>query len=237
MKTLSLLLALAALSASAAEPVLKDILDAHLKAIGGAEAHRKIKSSEMRGRLEIAAMPDPATMVILSQAPDRQRVTIEAPTFGTIVEGFDGKVAWSKNGFTGLTEKTGDALTQARRQARFHRDIELPTRYQKLELVGREDLQGKPVHVLRGTYPEGDTETLYLDAETHLIVQMKGRITTPEGSVDSRMELGDYRTVDGIKAPFLLRLVEPAPAAFTMKVTELKHNVPADGAMFAKPAE
>ncbi|MFN0069234.1 MAG: hypothetical protein ACKVYV_16560 [Limisphaerales bacterium] len=237
MKTLSLLLALAALSASAAEPALQDILDAHLKAIGGAEAHRKLKSSELRGRLEIAAMPDPATIVILSQAPDRQRVTIEAAGFGTIVEGFDGKMGWSKNGFTGLTEKTGDALTQARRQARFHRDIELAQRYKKLELVGREELQGKPVHVLRGTYAEGDTETLYLDAATHLIVQVKGRIVTPEGALDSRMELGDYRTVDGVKAPFLMRLVEPAPAAFTMKATELKHNVTVDEARFSKPAE
>lgn len=236
MKSLVLLL-LAALPVLAAEPTLQEILDAHLKAIGGVEAHRKIKSSELRGRLEIAAMPDPATMVILSQAPDRQRITIEAAAFGTIVEGFDGKVGWSKNGFTGLTEKTGEALTQARRQAQFHRDIELARRFQKLELVGREELQGKPAHVLRGTYAEGDTETLYLDAATHLIVQVKGRVVTPEGALDSRMELGDYRAVDGIKVPFLLRLVEPAPAAFTMKVTELKHNVTVDGAGFSKPAE
>ena len=237
MKTLPLLLVLAALSASAAEPALKDILDAHLKAIGGAEAHRKLRSSELRGRLELAALPDPATITILSQAPDHQLVTVEAPAFGVVTEGFDGNVAWAKNPFTGLTEKTGDALTQARRQSRFHRDIELATRFQKLELAGREELHGKPVHVLRGTYAEGDTEMLYLDAATHLIVQVKGRIVTPEGALDSRMELGDYRTVDGIKVPFLLRLVEPAPAAFTMKITELKHNVPADGAPFSKPAE
>lgn len=232
-----LLLAFAALSASAAEPALKDILDAHLKAIGGVAAHRKLTNSELRGRLELAALPDPATMILLSQAPDRQRVTIEMPGLGTITEGFDGKVGWSRNPFTGLTEKTGEAHTQARRQAQFHRNIELATRFQKLELVGREELQGKPVHVLRGTYPEGDTETLYLDAATHLIVQVKGRAMTSEGLVDSRLELGDYRTVDGIQVPFLIRLVEPAPVGFTMKVTGLKHNVPMDEAGFRKPAD
>lgn len=227
----------AVLPALAAEPKLQEIIDRNLQAIGGAEAHRKLKSSEVRGSVQMPNLGGPASITIVSLAPDKQRTTIESAAFGTIVEGFDGKTGWSKNPFTGLTEKSGEALEQARRQAHFHRDSELATRYAKLEYAGREELKGRPVHVLRGRYADGTPETLYLDAESHLVVQVKGRIAMPDGGADSRLELSDYRTVDGVKVPFSIRLLEPETAAFDATIKEVMHNVAVDEAGFKKPAE
>jgi hypothetical protein len=47
--------------------------------------------------------------------------------------------------------------------------------------------------------------------------------------------LEDYKEVDGIKIPFTVKQVTPA-FSFTIKLAEVKHNVPIDDAKFNKPA-
>jgi zinc protease len=217
------------LQAASAEELIKE----HLKAIGGVEAHKKIKSRVLKGKLDIPAQGVSAAMIIQTKAPNKMRTELDLPGVGKIVEGFDGKVAWSNNPFTGLGEKPADQQDQAKRQADFYRDVELLDRYESWTLKGKEMVNGKSAHVLEGKSKEGTTDTFYLDEKTHLMVQMKTRET---GS-DTTIQLSDHRTVDGLKVPFSIDVDAGAAGTFALKIDEVKHDVPLDDALFAFPSK
>jgi hypothetical protein len=54
------------------------------------------------------------------------------------------------------------------------------------------------------------------------------------GNIFVKVHLDDYREVDGLKVPFKVRFAFES-FDITLRVTELKHNVPIDDAVFQKP--
>ena len=226
---------LASISQVSAAPSADDLIKEHLKAIGGVDTHKKFKTRQMKGVIEIQMMGTSADMTITSKAPNKQRTEIDLPGMGKIVEGYDGKVAWSQHPWTGLIEKTGGQLEQAKQQADFYSDIELSTRFASWTLKGKETINGKVTDVLEGKTKDGKVEQLYLDEKTHLMLQRKADAETPEGKVSVTTKLDDYRDVDGIKMPFAIN-VEAGPSGFKMAVKEVKHGMDLNDTLFAKPA-
>ena len=219
-----------------AAPSAEDLVKEHIKAIGGLEAHKKIKTRQMKGVIEIAAQGITADMTIISKAPNKQRTEIDIPGMGKILEGYDGKVAWSQNPWTGLMDKTGGPLKQAQQQADFYRDVELLARYSGWTLKGKETIDGKSTDVLEGKTKEGTVDVMYVDDQTHLLVQLKAEAETEQGKMTVVSKLSDYRDVDGVKVPFSIN-VEAGPGGFKMTVKEIKHGLELDDKLFAKPAE
>jgi zinc protease len=217
------------LHAASAEDLIKE----YIKAIGGVEAHKKIKTRVLKGKLDIPAQGVSATMTIQTKAPDTMRTELDFPGLGKIVEGFDGKVAWSNNPFTGLTRKPADQQAQAKRQADFYRDVELLDRYESWTLKGKETVNGKTTHVIEGKSKEGTTDTFYLDETTHLMVLMK----TKESGGETIFQLSDYRSVDGLKIPFSIDLDAGPAGSFSFRVDQVQHDVSLDDSLFAFPSE
>jgi zinc protease len=77
--------------------------------------------------------------------------------------------------------------------------------------------------------------TLSFDAASGLLVRAQTVAEGPMGKANIETTLGDYRDVDGVKLPFLIH-TDMGGFAFTIKLTEVKHNVPIDDAKFDKPA-
>ena len=225
---------LAASMANLAAASAEDLIQAHLKAIGGVEANKKHTSRLIKGSLQIPEQGISAEITIRAKAPNLLRTELEIPGVGKIVEGFDGKAAWSDNPFTGAAVKPADQQGQARRQAEFYRDVELLTRFDNWTLKGKESVDGKPVHVLEGkSKDDGAMETIYLDEATHLMVQMKTR----DAGASATTRLGDYRWVDGVRFPFSIEVDAGPVGAFSLRVTEVKHGVELDEKLFRLGAQ
>jgi hypothetical protein len=58
---------------------------------------------------------------------------------------------------------------------------------------------------------------------------------SPQGTIPAEIYLEDYRDVEGVKIPFTIRQTSPA-ISFTIRLEEVKNNVPIDDAKFNKPA-
>jgi len=217
------------LSAASAE----DLIKAHLQAIGGVEAHKKHTSRVMKGTLRIPDQGITAEITVSAKAPNKLRTELEIPGVGKIVEGFDGKVAWSENPFTGAAEKPADQQAQARRQADFYRDVELLSRFDTWTVKGKESVGGKSADVLEGKSKEGGTETLYLDEATHMLLQAK----TQDDNVNATIRFADHRLVDGITIPFSIEVDAGPAGTFSMVVTEVKHGVELDEKLFRLSAK
>ncbi len=219
-----------------AAPSAEELLQEHIKALGGADAFKKITTRQMKAEIEIPGAGIKAGMTIMSKAPDKQRTEIDIPDMGKVVEGYDGKVAWSQNPFLGIIEKSGGQLKQARQQADFYRDVELLTRYTGWTHKGKETIDGQTTDVLEGKSKEGTTDLLYLDEKTRLLVQIKTEAETPQGKIPVISKLSDYRDVDGLKLPHKIA-VEAGPEGFKMTVKEIKHGIALDDKLFSKPTQ
>ncbi|HEY7544364.1 MAG TPA: hypothetical protein VID27_05760, partial [Blastocatellia bacterium] len=161
---------------------------------------------------------------------------VDIAGFGLVREGFNGTVAWEDNPQTGMREKSGVELTDAKRDADFYREIKLKTIYTKMTLKGKEKVGDKEAYVIDAVPAEGTPEKWFFDTQSGLRIRSDAERESPQGKVLIESYLGDYREVDGIKIPFSIRQVTPA-FSIIIKIMEVKHNVPIEDAKFNKPAQ
>jgi hypothetical protein len=82
-------------------------------------------------------------------------------------------------------------------------------------------------------------EKLFFSTKTDLLVRQDSEYQGAQGPVNVSMLAQDYKAVDGIKYPHLLKLkfsVGGQSFDFNMNVTDVKHEVKIEDAKFAKPA-
>jgi len=76
---------------------------------------------------------------------------------------------------------------------------------------------------------------MYFDPDSGFLVRLQTEGEGPNGKVNIDSTFDDYREVDGVKLPFLIHQ-SLGEFSFTIKLTEVKHNVEIDDAKFDKPA-
>jgi hypothetical protein len=170
---------------------------------------------------------------VYEKAPNMSAVVVDIGGM-QIRQAFDGTVAWEDNPQTGMREKTGVELAQARREATFNPELKMKQLYPKMTVRGREKVGAADAWVVDAVPAEGTAVVFYFDAESGLPLRMDSSQDTPQGAMLIQAYLEDYRVVDGVKVAHTLRQVTPM-FTMTMRLTEVKHNVTLDDKMFKKP--
>lgn len=211
------------------------ILDKYVQALGGKAAMEKFNSTASKGTFEIPAFGATGSAEMWEKAPNKTALKLDIPGFGLVLEGFNGTVAWAQDPQSGLREKTGAELAATKLDADYFKPIKLKQLYPKIAVKGKEKVSDKDVNVLTLTPAEGSPETWYFDATSGLLVKMDLERESPQGKMAVQVFMEDYKDVDGIKIPHTIRQVTSA-FTITIKLEEVKHNVPIDDAKFNKPA-
>jgi hypothetical protein len=100
---------------------------------------------------------------------------------------------------------------------------------------GREKVGDAEAWVVDAVPAEGSPLAFFFDAASGLPLRIDSSRDVGTGSpVTVQAFFEDYRAVDGIKVPFVLRQVTPM-FSMTIRMTEVKHNVTLDEKMFKKP--
>ncbi|MGZ3425807.1 MAG: c-type cytochrome, partial [Polyangia bacterium] len=208
----------------------KQLLDKWVQASGGAVAWAKLKTRLSTGTVE-GFGPKPFGEEIVQTPPERWRMKLTMPN-GTFEQAWDGKSGW--RAFAGQV-RPNDAVDEVRRGAQFAPPLTLPKLLTGLKVVADAPLGKGKAHVLDGRH--GDARVrLWLDAQTGLLARMVVRIPTPVGDLPQQFDYEDYRTVDGVKLPFVVK-TNMGGEASTATYSEIKHNLPVDNAQFAAPAK
>ncbi|MDH7502508.1 MAG: hypothetical protein QHJ82_07330 [Verrucomicrobiota bacterium] len=232
--------ALATLQAAEGREKVDEVLSRYVKALGGKGAIEKVKSRVIKGTAEGMGMPAALPWEFYAAAPNKQLSKVEVTGFGAVLEGFDGQVAWSKNPITGVRVKEGDELAKVKREAGLDRDLRFLSIYPDLAYKGTEKMDNEEVVVLETKPTPTTSERFAFSSKTGLLVRQESQFQTAQGAVKTEARMSDYRTVDGLQFPFLLKVKAEAPgqdpAEFTIKVSEVKYNVPVSDSLFAKPA-
>jgi len=102
--------------------------------------------------------------------------------------------------------------------------------------VVEQTLEGdRPVWVLEATPASGHPEQFYFDVETGLLLRRDSLQAAPDGDLPIVHRYSNYKAVDGVQVPSLLRHKDPA-LEWQVKFTDIQNNVAIDPAKFARPA-
>ena len=215
-------------------PNVDQIMDKYVQALGGKAAIKKLTSRVAKGTFEIPQYNAVGAYESYAKAPNKAVNISTFEGYGVVKRGFDGAVAWVQDPERGLREMSGAGLAEMKRGADFYNDLKLKEHYPKMVLKGKEKTGDRETFVIEAAPVEGRPLKMYFDAQTGLLVR-----TVSEGEEDGLRVLTtlyyeDYRGVDGVKLPFTFRQDNPN-FSFTIKLTEVKHNVAIDDAKFKKP--
>lgn len=228
-------------SAGAAEvakgPTVREILDRYVAGSGGRAALEKIQTRVMKGNIEVTALGATGQFTVRNKAPNRQTTLFEFGGFGSVREGFDGTVAWSAVPLQGVTRKKGSELARAKRSTVFPRELRLEEVYERLEFKGSAPVGTNTAWVLEGVVKEGPPDRLYFDQKSGLLLREETKVESVAGELAFQIDFEDYRLVDGVKVPFLMKVPQPAQIGFRVQFEEVKHNVELADSVFGEPKD
>ena len=216
-------------------PTADQIIEKYVQAMGGKAALEKINSRVTKGTLEIPAAGMSGTVETYEKAPNKSITIVNLAGFGMIQDGFDGTKGWGDNPMTGLRDKSGTELANAKLEAELHRPIKIKQLYSTLTVKGKEKVGDKEAYVVEATPKEGSVEKWYFDTQTGLMIRTDVTQESPEGQIPTEVYLDEYKEFDGVKVPVAMRISTPMYLINT-KTQEVKHNVPVEDAKFNKPA-
>lgn len=239
-----LLSCLASASSPAAEPALatnlppaQEIVARYIEASGGRAAFEKIKSRIMRGEIEVTTLGVSGPFETKSKAPNLQVSRIEFGGLGSLLEGHDGKVAWSKAPGLAVRRKSGGELARVQRSSIFPRELRYAETYSKLETKGMAQVDGQDAWIVEGSVRDAKPDRLYFDRKSGLLVREETTVDSPTGEIHFQIDLSDYREIDGVKVAFAIRIPQPAEIGFRIRFREIQHNVDLPDSDFAPPKE
>jgi len=237
------LVMLPALAASAAAQSADEVVERHLAAIGGREALAKLTSRKVTGAVTLSrpAGDLSGTVEIYSKPPNRTRSVIRlnisalgGPDEMTSEQIFDGRAGYAMNSIQGNSEILGRQLDAMRNNAFPTPLLVYKAAGAALEVLPKEDVNGRDAIVLRVTPKTGSPSRIFFDAATYLIVRTITTIDSPTGGpLEQTSDLSDYRTVDGLKVPFMVVNANQLQTV-TIVLSKVEHNVQIDDAMFVK---
>jgi outer membrane lipoprotein-sorting protein len=212
-------------------PTVEQVLARYVQATGGSAAHQKLTTRVAKGEWENVTRGVRFPIEIYSKAPNKRVELLDAPeNRGFTGRGYDGAAGWSMNMTeTGLRPLEGAELATMQRESDFYREIRLDRLYQRLTVAGKERINGREVYSIEAIPESGNPEKLYFDCETGLL----SRRDMVYGKTPVQHYYEDYRDIDGIKVPFVLR--SEGPVRVITRLTEIKHNVPIEDARFKSP--
>lgn len=219
---------------TAALPTIDQILEKYVTGAGGRAAIEKVTSISAKGTIEIPDVNISGTVELIQKAPDKALTVVDLAGVGTQREGFDGTTGWSDDPANGFRQKDGVELAEAKRAATFGRELKMKALYPKMAVKSTEKVDGKDAYLVDATPEVGTPVKLYFDAATGLLVRQVAMRQMPQGPLEVEVTFGDFRVVDGVKRPFMIRQATSAFTA-TIQLTEVKQNLPIDDAIFKAP--
>lgn len=181
--------------APAAElPDGREIINRHIKAIGGRDAILRHKSLHATGTLSVPTSGIKGPIQLFGATnPDRMVVKTTVPGIGDILEGFDGSHAWSVSSITGPTLKVGKELSQTKLDADFYSELRDPKKYPTVKTVEKTTFDGRPCYRVAVTRVDGSEDFDFYDVATGLRAGSINTRETQMGTLTTTSTEGDYK--------------------------------------------
>jgi outer membrane lipoprotein-sorting protein len=230
----------AVLAMPAAAQTVDEIIAKNIEAHGGLAKLKALKSVRMTGRVAVGqGIEAPLTIEVVRPKSVRQEFTMQGMT---LIQAYDGTTGWQVNPFTGSTDPqvmSPDELKEFEDQA----DIDGPLmdykdKGSKVELTGKENVEGADCFKLMVTKKNGDVQYFYIDSESFLELKMEAKRKVRGTEMEVETSFGDYKDVgDGIILPHAFTMgAKGSPQRQNIIVEKIEINPEIDAARFKMPA-
>jgi outer membrane lipoprotein-sorting protein len=217
---------------AAAPQSVDEIIARNLEAKGGLARMRAIQTVKQTRRMNLQGIDSPVT--VYTKRPNLVRQEISAGG-KLVVMAYDGTTPWIVNPLTGSTSPIqimGPQADAIRQESDFDGPlVDYRSKGTSIELVGTEALGTAKAYHLKVTSRAGLVQHYYLDTETALEV----KLVSEAGETTIEQELSDYREVEGIKIPFVIRTTANGVRQGEIKVEKVEFNVKLDDTIFRMP--
>ena len=194
---------------------VKSVLDNYIKALGGENAVKAVKTIAMTGSTSIPQAPSPLTFTSKVDSKGKMMVELAMGTMSLMKQVVNEKEGYaSQQGQKMKLE--GEALAKAKAGAVPFEELTFATRTD-LVLTGIEPINGSDAYALKN----GDA-TLYYDVKTGLKVADSETQDQGGKKVTMMTYYNDYRDVKGIKVPF--NIIKNVGIELDIKIADVKIN-------------
>ena len=206
--TIFLVAALSFASCHRQSLTVDQLIERNVEAVGGRAALEAIHS--IRVDLHIVDPDFEVDGAYLAARPGRMRIDITADSQHVYTEAFDGTRGWQWKGKGEPVDESPTATAALRHGVELPGKLfglcELRSRGHRIELAGREKVEGINYHVLRVTLSDGYSTALYLDPDSWLITRRRDvRPLHPDIDPTPTMienKMSDFRRVGDLLYPF-----------------------------------
>ncbi len=212
----------------------EELIGKYVTAIGGQTNIDKVKSRTLTG--STTAGGNSVSFEIMQAPPNK--FYIRATTGqGVIERGFDGQIGWEKS-TNGVRQLNSVEIARLQGSINLWGNLKLKEQYTRLRTQGRDKVGDRDAYVVLAARSDTDVERLYFDVETGLLLRRVTYLRTMVGVIPEQFDFEDYRDVDGVKLPFIVRIssVDAGNPVSVRTYSEMKLNAPVDEAKFKKPA-
>jgi hypothetical protein len=180
-----------------------EVVNKHIAALGGKENLNKIQNVVMEGSLSIQGTEIALTITQVNNKLNRQDITAMG------MHGFDmmgNTEGWQYMPFQGMQKpepKTPDEVKKSQSDLDIAGPlVDYAAKGHKVELLGKEDVDGTECYKLKVTLAGGKELTYFIDPTSSLIIRTKETRKFNGQDAEMQTDLSDYKDVEGVKMPF-----------------------------------
>jgi len=229
---------LCAFSLQAADLTVDEILAKNAEAKGGMEKIRGLNTVKFSGKMSLGqGMEAPIAMSKKRPEMVRMDFTVQGLTGS---QAYDGTTAWMVMPFMGKKDPeqmSGDMLKEIKEQADFDGPfVDYAKKGNKVELLGKADIEGTPAYKLKLTTKDGTDSVVYLDAESFLEIKMESKRKVQGQEIEGETTFGNYQEFGGLLFPMSIEMkAKGMPAGQTITLEKVEINPSLGDDLFKMP--
>lgn len=224
------------ISVSAFGQSVDEIVDKHVAALGGLDKLNGVKTLVTERSLSVQGMEIPSKSTVVVGKSMRTESSVMGNSMVQVIDGSSGwMIRPAMMGGTGDPEDMpADQVKQQMSQLDpFGPLVNYKDKGNKVELIGKEKVDGKDAYHLKITTKEGQSLEEYIDASTYLVNKIKMDMNGQVGEI----ALSNYKDVDGVKFPNTMEMASAQAGNLVFTTEKVTVNGKVDDAIFKKPAK
>jgi len=227
---MSLMLLLGSISVKA--QTADEIVKKHLDAIGGVSNWKKVNSVKMTGTVNVQGQKIDMVFTTINGKATRQDITIGGMANYSILTTTAGWQYYPVGGQTKPEAMTAEDVKQGQDELDIQGPlVDYQVKGNKIEYLGKDDVEGTECYKLKVTFKSGKEETMYLDASNYYQIRSIQKATINGKEVEQTINYSNYQKLpEGILFPMT---VGSEQGAVTFSSVEI--NKPVDESIF-KPS-
>jgi zinc protease len=215
-------------------PSAKELMSQNVEAVGGIEAWSKTTTRKLKGLYQSEDASVFVAVEILQKSPNKSLTKISLPNGLVLRQVCDGRSAWVETSNGRYQEITGEALASQLRMADLQDRVKLAQVASTGKVIGTEKIGTHTAYVLEFSPKKDMVSRLYIDVDSKMVLRTEDVVTTADGPYTLKLDLDDYRDVDGLKFPFRMKTTTKG-AVVMIRLTQVTLNTPLDDTLFLKP--